>query len=426
MKVCTKVALYSCLVNGFLTTAKYFLGEVSASMAFKADAIHSLADVVSSLSILAGILISERRTKTFPQGLYKVENLVALLSSTFILFAAFEIVYSTMQAGHQEPIRHVGPVTAGAVFMLVVTCLFSRYELKAGVKAGSPSLIADAKHIGTDVLSSSLIIVSILGSRLGIALDRYAAVIIAALVARIGLTILVDSIKVLLDATLDGSILNGIREVLSEHPLVTQIGSVGGRSSGRYKFVEVDIKLNVRLLRDAHSEVSLMEEEILDRWPDIDRILIHYEPERQEFIRIAAPLDIPEGTQPSPDSLLSEHFGDASCFAVLKKEILTGNVIIEGFLENAFAALDRRRGVKAAELLADAEVDEVRARAALDGKGAGYALEALGVDVLTTNAATLRELVSEVAAPERAKIATVEQQVPSGQTAAGGQHADSK
>ena len=91
MNIYVKVALLSCLVNGFLMTAKYFLGEVSGSMALKADAVHSLADVVSSLSILGGILISDRKTKTFPFGLYKVENLVALLSSFFIFFAASEI-----------------------------------------------------------------------------------------------------------------------------------------------------------------------------------------------------------------------------------------------------------------------------------------------------------------------------------------------
>jgi Co/Zn/Cd efflux system component len=98
MKSCVKVALLSCLVNGFLMTVKYALSEASASMALKADAVHSLADVVSSLSILAGILISDRKTRTFPLGLYKVENLVALLSSFFIFFAAYEIVREAMHA----------------------------------------------------------------------------------------------------------------------------------------------------------------------------------------------------------------------------------------------------------------------------------------------------------------------------------------
>jgi divalent metal cation (Fe/Co/Zn/Cd) transporter len=79
-----KVAIYSCLVNAALMVAKYFLGEASGSLALKADAIHSLADVVSSLTIFLGIVIADRKTKIFPQGLYKVENLVAMLSSLFI------------------------------------------------------------------------------------------------------------------------------------------------------------------------------------------------------------------------------------------------------------------------------------------------------------------------------------------------------
>jgi cation diffusion facilitator family transporter len=395
MKICVKVALFSCLVNGFLMAAKFILGEVSASMALKADAVHSLADAVSSLSILAGILISDRRTKTFPLGLYKVENLVALLSSFFIFFAAYEIVNEAIYAANKGPIKNLGLVTGGIVFILIVAYLYSRYELKAGLKAGSPSLVADAKHIATDMFSSLLILLGILGTYLDVSLDRYVAVLVAALVARIGFAILVDSLKVLLDATIDYITLNGIREVLESHSHVTGVTSLGGRSSGRFKFVEADVKLDARLLRDAHQVVSHLEEEILDRWPDIDRILINYEPERKEFIRIATPLEVTKGEQPGLDTPLSEHFGEAPFFALLQKETATGLVTLERFAANRSRNLDRQRGVKAAELLAEMGIDEVWTRSPLDGKGASYALEALGIDVVTTGATILRELLSE-------------------------------
>jgi cation diffusion facilitator family transporter len=398
MKIYVKVALFSCLLNGFLMAAKYILAEASASMALKADAVHSLADVVSSLSILAGILISDRKTKTFPLGLYKVENLVALLSSFFIFFSAYEIVNEAIHAGSNGSIKNLGLVTAGILFMMMVAYLYSRYELKAGLKAGSPSLVADARHIAADMLASLVILVAILGTYMGAPLDRYVAVLVAALVARIGFSILIDSLKVLLDATLDYPTLNGIRGVLESHPPVTEITSLGGRSSGRYKFVEANVKIDARLLRDAHQVVSHLEKEILDRWPDIDRILIHYEPDQKEFIRIASPLDVPHGARPELDSPLSEHFGEAPFFAVLKKQIRTGGVTLETFVENRSKDLKSHRGVKAAEALEEMGVDEVRARAALDGKGAGYALEALGIDVFTTEASTLRELISEMGA----------------------------
>ena len=294
-------------------------------------------------------------------------------------------------------IKNLGPVIAGVIFMLIVAYFYSRYELKAGLKAGSPSLVADAKHISTDMFSTLLILVAIFATHLGFPLDRYAAILVVALVLYMGLTILISSLKVLLDATLDYTTLNEIGAVLASHPNVKSVTSLGGRSSGRYKFVEANVKVDARLLRDAHAVVSHLEEEILDRWPDIDRILIHYEPEPKECIHIAAPVNAPAGIGPGLDALLSEHFGEAPLFAVLKKERHTGNVALETFIENTSRTLERQRGVKAAEFLSEMGIDEVWTRVTLDGKGAGYALVALGIDVLTTEATTLRELISEIA-----------------------------
>ncbi len=396
MNIYAKVALSSCLVNGLLMTAKYFLGEVSGSMALRADAVHSLADVVSSLSILGGILISDRKTRTFPLGLYKVENLLALLSSFFIFFAAYEIANEAIYTEHAGAVKNLGSMIAGIVFMLVTAYLFSRYELKAGLKAGSPSLVADAKHIATDVFSSLILLTAIISTHLGFSLDRYAAILVVVLVLNMGLSILIGSLKVLLDATIDDAALNGIRVILASHPFVKSVTSLGGRKSGRYKFVEAGVKVEARLLRDAHAVVSNLEDAILDQWPDIDRILIHYEPEQKDSIRIAAPVNISEGNGPVFGSTLSEHFGEAPFFAVLKKEMRTGNVAFENFVANSFSNLERRKGVKTAELLSEMGIDEVWTRVKLDGKGAGYALEALGIDVLTTEATDLKELVSEM------------------------------
>lgn len=107
-------------------------------------------------------------------------------------------------------------------------------------------------------------------------------------------------------------------------------------------------------------------------------------------------MNVTVGIEQGLNSLLSEHFGEASFFAVLKNGIHTGNVTIESFIENTFRTLERQRGVKAAELLAERGIDEVWTRVALEGKGAGYALEALGIDILTTEAITLGKLISEI------------------------------
>jgi len=156
-----------------LAAAKYGLGAVSGSLALRADAVHSLADVISALTIFSGILIADRKTKTFPEGLYKVENLVALVSSLFIFFAAYEIAWEALTSHHAYRVQNVSAVVVGIVFIVAVTFLFSRYELKVGLSVGSPSLVADARHVATDLLSTLVILVGVVGSSVGYHLDRY-------------------------------------------------------------------------------------------------------------------------------------------------------------------------------------------------------------------------------------------------------------
>ena len=85
MELSEKTAWLSILTNTLLVAIKATLAVFSGSLAIKADAVHSLSDVVSSIIILIGIKISKRQTRNFPYGLYKLENLVALGTSVLIL-----------------------------------------------------------------------------------------------------------------------------------------------------------------------------------------------------------------------------------------------------------------------------------------------------------------------------------------------------
>ena len=86
-----KIGAYSVGINLILAGIKALLGFLSGSVALIADAIHSSTDVISSVTVLAGIKISKRKSKHFPYGLYKVENFVSLFSSVFIFLAGYKI-----------------------------------------------------------------------------------------------------------------------------------------------------------------------------------------------------------------------------------------------------------------------------------------------------------------------------------------------
>jgi cation diffusion facilitator family transporter len=392
----SKVAIYSCLVNFTLMALKYYLGEASGSLALKADAVHSFADVISSLTIFLGIVISDRKTRNFPEGLYKVENLAALLSSLFIFFAAYEIGAEALWKVSHEQIKNLPQVIVGIIAIMAIAAIFSRYELRIGLDVGSPSLVADARHVTTDLLASAVILFGIIGTYLGYPLDRYVALLVALIVARMGVQILIEAVKVLLDATLDFPTLDGIRKILESRQEVKEILSIGGRNSGRFKFVEISLTTNLKLLSDAHQLTSEIEEEILDQYPNIDKILIHYEPEHKDIELIAVPLDITALNLPDEKSRLSDHFGEAPYFGIISKNYSNRTVSIDDYLPNLFKDLERQKGVKAAEMLAEHGVDQVRSRVRLEGKGSGYALDALRVEVVPTSAQTLKDLITEL------------------------------
>ena len=76
-----RVAVYSLLLNIGLVGTKLVLSQISGSLSLRADAVQSMVDVFASLALILGLIISSRKSKDFPYGLYKVENVVSVVIS---------------------------------------------------------------------------------------------------------------------------------------------------------------------------------------------------------------------------------------------------------------------------------------------------------------------------------------------------------
>ncbi len=73
-----RVALYAFLINLGLAMMKAVLAAVSNSLAVTASAIDSATDSAASLALYGGLKLSTRKTKSFPLGLYKIENVIIM------------------------------------------------------------------------------------------------------------------------------------------------------------------------------------------------------------------------------------------------------------------------------------------------------------------------------------------------------------
>ena len=380
-----KIGFCSIGINLLLVAIKALLAYLSGSVALVADTIHSATDVISSITVLAGIKISKRRSKNFPYGLYKVENFVSLLTSIFIFLAGYEIVKTVFFEPFSLKTEYLPYAMGGVLLTMGITFAFSRYELRQGEVIGSPSLIADAKHIRTDMLSSSVILAGLVGAWFGLDLDRVAAILVVLLVFKAGAGIFVDAFRVLLDASLDFETMDRVKTIILKDPRVVLINSLWGRNSGQYKFIEADIVIKAKNLEKASAVTRKIEGEIREHVSHVDHILIHYEPQKKETSTLAIPLKDDRRS-------LSEHFGDAPYFYIAVVRERDGALLSEAYHRNPFAGEEKGKGIKVSEWLLEMGIDTVYTPKGFKGKGPGYVFSDASVDVIVTRDRSLKEI----------------------------------
>jgi cation diffusion facilitator family transporter len=273
-----KISIYSIIVNITLSVIKIIGGIIGGSSALLADGIHSLSDVAASFSVLVGIIISNKKPKDFPVGLYKVENLVAVISAFAIFFAGYEIARDVFW---EKDVMHMNNFTIaiGAVILsILITFFYSRWERKKAIELNSPSLLADSEHVKTDFFVLLVVLIGVIAQFLGYpVIQKIAVGIIVLFIFHSGWEILVDAIKVLLDVSVDHETIEEVKKILEKEEMIQKINNIRGRNAGSFKFIHLDLKLNTDSLKEAHAYAHQLEQKIKEQIPEIERVNIHYE-----------------------------------------------------------------------------------------------------------------------------------------------------
>ena len=374
---------YSIGVNVVLATINLVVALASGSLAVEAEMIHNLVDLLTAVAVLIGLKLSTRKTKTFPYGLYKLENVITVGLAMMIFLTAYEIARDAL---FTPPSRAtVNPwMLGGVVVATIIPLVFSHFELRAGKAANSPALIADAKEYRAHVFTTGVVFAALLGQWFELPIDRFAALVIVVAIGKTGWELLADGMRVLLDASLDPDTLWEIREIIQREPAVAELAWVTGRNAGRFRFVEAELTLRVQDLEKAERITRRIEQKIDQTVPHVERVLIHAEPMERTHLCYAAPLA-------GPDGALSEHFGEAPVFGLANLRLEDGEVEERQIVDNPFLEEDRAKGIQVAEWLVDQNADVVFLKKSLQGKGPVYVFGDAGVEMRRTDADTLDE-----------------------------------
>jgi cation diffusion facilitator family transporter len=365
-------------INLVLSILNLEIARASGSLAVASEMVHNLVDLLAAIVLLIGLRISQRKSKSFPYGLYKVENVVSVMLSILIFFTGYEI-------GREALLGILGPTVVNPWFLVgvalsaIIPMVFSYFELQVGKMANSPSLTASAMEYRVHIFTSGVVFISLITHYFGIHLDRIAALVVVVFILRTGWELLKDGMRVLLDASLDAETLTKVRQIIENDPAVDQVKMLTGRNSGRYRFLEAEIMIRAKDLKTAHHISQRIERVILSEVPHVERVLIHYEPITPTKVCYAFPLN-------NMNENLSEHFGEAPYFALVSLNIPDGGIEKQEIIRNPYTEVPKAKGIRVAEWLLLQKVDRVVLKESLQGKGPEYVFKDAGVEMIYTSA----------------------------------------
>jgi len=283
-------ALSSVLAAIGLTTLKIIVGLMTNSLGILSEAAHSGLDLVAAVVTLFAVRVSDRPAdKEHTYGHGKVENLSALFETLLLLATCAWIIYE----GVERLLRKHAAVNASfwafAVIGLSIVVDFSRSRVlfRIARKYNSQALEADALHFSTDIWSSAVVLLGLVGVKLAAAFPAYrgllekadsiAALAVAAIVVFVSLRLGGRTIRGLIDTAPTG-LRERIKERVERLPGVSDCHNVRVRTSGPYLFVDVHVLLDgAQTLHAAHALTEVIEETIQQLAPNAD-VTVHPEP----------------------------------------------------------------------------------------------------------------------------------------------------
>lgn len=262
-EACKKCAESVGIVNVFgnilMILLKGYMGVVGGSKGLIADAIHSCADLIATITMIIGLNISAReKNERYPYGFGKAEYVVAITIYLFLFVIGMYILIDGLEAiVERHPITPSFYAAWGAVFSIAINELMFRQSLCAGSQINSPSMTAKAWESRSDVMSSIAVLIGIFGAKMGFHfMDPLAAIAVGVIIVRICILMIKESVTGLLDRSPEEH-LGRIRKALAGIDFITGIKILTAREMGQ----EIEVEVGLRVPED----ISVAQGEIIRR-----------------------------------------------------------------------------------------------------------------------------------------------------------------
>ena len=216
---------------------------LTGSVALFADALESVVNVAAAVAALVAVhYAAQPADANHPYGHEKAEYFSAVLEGALILVAAFVILHASWSVWNAPRMPELSWLAFGvALTATAANAAWCAVLFRQGRRLRSPALLADARHLLADVVTSIGVLVGVaLAMATGLLwLDPLLAALTAVNILFSGARLMRESVGGLMDEALSPELLARIRAtVAAEAEGAIEAHDIRSRQSGRSTFIE--------------------------------------------------------------------------------------------------------------------------------------------------------------------------------------------
>lgn len=275
-------------VNGLLIIIKILSGIFFHSTALIADGIHSISDLLSDIFVLLGLRQAKKPAdEDHPLGHGKFEYVLSFILGLSIITIAYNLGKSVIENFNQDAIIPEFISLVIVVIVVIMKFILSRYLINQGKILDSEIIRASGKESLTDVYSSAIVFVGIISVILGdyfnnpwlLKGDKIASLIIAALIIKIGIEVIIDSIQSLQGKAVKDEVKQHYCEMIMTVEGVLDVDQLDMIMYGPYYQALVEIQVDGNLTVKEGHDIAMNVTELLNQDEKINHVIVHVNPE---------------------------------------------------------------------------------------------------------------------------------------------------
>ena len=279
-----RLAFWTIVVAFVVLGLKLLAWWLTGSVALYSDALESTVNVIAALAAFWAIRVSHTPAdQDHPFGHHKAEYFSAVLEGVLIVMAALLILFEVARTW-SAPANLEEPWTGLAINSVasVINLLWAQILIRTGRAERSPALIADGRHIMTDVVTSVGVVAGLIAAVLTgwSILDPALAVIVALNILWQGWHVIGSSVQGLMDRAVGKDEHFRIRDIISANSRgALEVHDLKTRIAGRATFIEFHLIVDGDMtVRESHVICDRVEEALKVEIPSV-RVTIHVEPD---------------------------------------------------------------------------------------------------------------------------------------------------